>query len=109
MKPMSSEKRTKMTLSPEAKAARAAYQKRWAQRNPEKVRQYMANYWERKGQQNQESAGVTDNVTDNVTVPVSVTQCKYCRKEFNPRRSTAKFCSPACRVNYNRSTKIKNI
>lgn len=37
-----------MKLSAEAKAAKCAYQKAWARRNPDKVQQYMANYWERK-------------------------------------------------------------
>ncbi|MFZ2341154.1 MAG: sigma factor-like helix-turn-helix DNA-binding protein [Bacteroidales bacterium] len=38
----------KMNLSPEAKAAKAAYQNEWRKRNPEKVKQYIENYWERK-------------------------------------------------------------
>ncbi|NLO04102.1 MAG: response regulator transcription factor [Bacteroidales bacterium] len=38
----------KSNLSPEAKAAKAAYQRAWRQRNPEKVRQHIENYWERK-------------------------------------------------------------
>jgi len=38
----------KINLSPEARAAKCAYQKAWARRNPEKIQQYMTNYWERK-------------------------------------------------------------
>ena len=109
-------------MSEQGRAARNAYQrqyrkkcrekeriylKAWRQAHPEKIREYNARYWERVAQKS--DVTVNSTVTSSVTDPVSVTQCKYCRKEFNPRRSTAKFCSPACRVNYNRSTKIKNI
>lgn len=38
----------KLNLSPEAKAAKAAYQKAWSARNREKVHKYLENYWERK-------------------------------------------------------------
>jgi DNA-binding NarL/FixJ family response regulator len=39
---------TKIKLSPEARAAKNAYQKAWAKRNPDKVRRSIENYWERK-------------------------------------------------------------
>lgn len=35
-----------------AKRARAAYQREWRKRNPEKVRQYAENRWERKAAEN---------------------------------------------------------
>ena len=38
----------KMNLSPEAKAAKAAYQNEWRKRNPEKAKRYIEIYWERK-------------------------------------------------------------
>ena len=38
-----------MSLSQQAKAAKCAYQKAWARRNPDKVRHYIEDYWERKG------------------------------------------------------------
>ena len=38
----------KMNLSPEAKAAKAAYQNEWRKRNPEKAKRYIETYWERK-------------------------------------------------------------
>lgn len=38
----------KINLSPEARAAKAAYQKAWAAKNPDKVRRYVESYWERK-------------------------------------------------------------
>lgn len=38
----------KINLSPEAKAAKSAYQKQWARRNPDKVAKYAEAYWERK-------------------------------------------------------------
>ncbi len=37
----------KIKLSEEAKAARREYHNRWRQNNPEKVRQYQAQYFER--------------------------------------------------------------
>lgn len=83
-----------------------AYLKSWRKAHPEKIRDYNKKYWERVA----EKANVTINnssVTISVTSPVSVTtQCKFCGKEFKAKRSTAKFCSPTCRVNYNRVTKI---
>lgn len=39
---------SKINLSPEAKAAKAAYQNEWRKRNPEKAKRYIENYWERK-------------------------------------------------------------
>ena len=38
----------KVNLSPEARAAKNAYQKAWAKRNPDKVRHSIESYWERK-------------------------------------------------------------
>lgn len=38
-------------MSPEAKRAAAEYQRNWKQKNPDKVRQYIVNYWERKAKE----------------------------------------------------------
>lgn len=35
-------------ISDEAKELRNAYQKAWRKRNPEKMKEYMNSYWERK-------------------------------------------------------------
>jgi DNA-binding NarL/FixJ family response regulator len=35
-------------LSEKAKAARNSYQRSWRRKNSEKMKQYSANYWERK-------------------------------------------------------------
>ena len=35
-------------LTPEAKAARAAYKREWTKKNPDKNREYIARYWEKK-------------------------------------------------------------
>jgi len=43
-------------LSPEAKEARKKYHKEWAARNPERVRENMRRYWERKAQAEKERA-----------------------------------------------------
>jgi len=40
-----------MTMTPEARAARAKYMREWRKKNPEKQREYDAKKWERKGQQ----------------------------------------------------------
>jgi len=37
-----------MGLTEQARAARSAYVKQWRRKNPEKLRQYMASYWERR-------------------------------------------------------------
>ena len=34
-----------------AKEARRAYKRAWAQANPEKVKQYQDNYWQKKAQE----------------------------------------------------------
>lgn len=36
-----------------AKAAKAAYQREWCRKNPDKVRQYHENYWLRRSQREQ--------------------------------------------------------
>ena len=36
------------TMSREAKAAKAKYMREWRKHNREKLREYNANYWERK-------------------------------------------------------------
>jgi len=41
----------KIELSTAAKAAKAAYQRSWVKRNPDKARKYNQNYWERKARQ----------------------------------------------------------
>lgn len=37
-----------MKLSKEAREARRAYKREWAKKNPEKIRKYQIDYWERK-------------------------------------------------------------
>lgn len=39
-----------------AKEARRAYKRAWAQANPEKVKQYQANYWQKKAQEHAPTA-----------------------------------------------------
>lgn len=34
-----------MNLTKEEKAAKAAYQRKWAKKNPDKIKQYAKNYW----------------------------------------------------------------
>ena len=49
-------KRKYSELSPEAKEARRKYHKEWAAKNPEKVRETVRRYWERKAQAEKERA-----------------------------------------------------
>lgn len=35
-----------------------------------------------------------------------MSKCKQCGKEFKPKRATALFCSPACRVAFNREVSV---
>ena len=44
-------------LSPEARAARNAYRRRWARQNPDKIREYAKRHWEKQ-------ANKERNVTD---------------------------------------------
>jgi len=39
-----------IVLSDAARAARSAYKREWAKKNPDKQRAYTARYWERKAQ-----------------------------------------------------------
>lgn len=39
------------SLTEEAKKARNAYRRTWAKNNPDKVKEYTRNYWERKAQE----------------------------------------------------------
>ncbi len=38
-------------MNAEARAARNAYKKEWNRRNPDKVRKYQTNYWNRKAEE----------------------------------------------------------
>ena len=38
-----------LNLSEEAKAARKAYQREWARKHPDKVKQHQERYWEKRG------------------------------------------------------------
>ena len=50
-----------MTLTTEARAARAKYMREWRKKNPEKQREYEAKKWERKGQQIREAREAAEN------------------------------------------------
>ncbi len=45
----------KIRLSPEARRLKNAYQKKWREKNPDKVAQYAINHWERKVQEAKEN------------------------------------------------------
>lgn len=45
----------KSGLSEAAKKARAEYQRRWREKNPEKVRRNREAYWERQARRNQQA------------------------------------------------------
>ena len=75
-------------MSEAARKAKNAYQGIWRKKNPEKIRQYHDNYWERQAQKQQEA---------------SQHHCLYCGSVFEPKRADAKFCSDRCRVSFNRA------
>lgn len=50
-----------MTLSPEARLARAKYMREWRRKNPEKQREYNARTWERKAQRIREEKEAAEN------------------------------------------------
>ena len=52
------------SMTDEAKAARAKYQREWYKKNPDKRREYMAKYWERKAQTIREK-GAKNDITDD--------------------------------------------
>ena len=41
-------KQLRRSMTPEAKQKKREYHIQWRKKNPDKVRQYNANYWERK-------------------------------------------------------------
>lgn len=46
--PFEHEEREVFEMTEQAAAARRAYKREWARKNPEKVKQYQQNYWSRK-------------------------------------------------------------
>lgn len=44
-------------MTDEAKQARREYKRAWNRNNPEKVKQYQENYWNKKAEQNTQSRG----------------------------------------------------
>lgn len=52
-------------MTEQAKAARRAYKKEWQRKNPEKVKEYVARYWEKKAAAAELPA---DDLTDTKSV-----------------------------------------
>lgn len=44
------------TMTQEAKAARRAYKRAWARKNPDKIREAQARYWAKKAEEQREPA-----------------------------------------------------
>lgn len=42
-------------MTEQAKEARKAYKREWYRKNPDKIKEYQARYWERKAAESQES------------------------------------------------------
>lgn len=53
-----------MTMTPEARAARAKYMREWRKKNPEKQREYDARKWERKAAEIKREAAANGQVQD---------------------------------------------
>ena len=81
-----------------------AYYRKWRQDNPDKVRKYNQDYWERKASEYDRAVeswkdyGVTDNVTDKN----NRNTCPMCDQELTGRQS---YCSPACKQKAYRQSK----
>lgn len=54
---------TSKTMSPEARAARAAYQRKWRREHPDKMREYLNNTWERKYREMVEDGLISEDGT----------------------------------------------
>ncbi len=80
--------------------------KQWNKENPEKRKEHIERYKDKKQGKPIKSTHKTNIVIENNTDHTKESpQCLYCKKEFNPRRNTARFCSTKCRVYYNRKGK----
>jgi hypothetical protein len=76
------------------------YLKQWKQRNPEKVKNYLVTFWEKRAGE----VVVTDNVMDNSNATDNCNKTTYavCGTQFTPRRKGAKYCSQACKQKHYR-------
>ena len=48
-------KQLRRSMTPEAKQKQREYTNQWRKKNPDKVRQYRVNYWERKANEQKSS------------------------------------------------------
>lgn len=55
-------------MTPEARAARAAYMREWRKKNPGKQREYVERSWERKGARLKAEREAAKSETQNKTV-----------------------------------------
>lgn len=53
-------KTKKTEISDKARELQRAYQKKWRQANPDKIRQYTRNYWERKAREAEQETSPTE-------------------------------------------------
>lgn len=50
-------------MTEEAKAARRAYKREWARRNPDKIRAQQERYWNKRAAEQQQQPGAKDSET----------------------------------------------
>jgi len=83
-------------LSEQAKEARNNYLRKWRRRNPEKHKQHIANYWERRAEKEEAEKA---KLFQKLLAP----KCKGCGTRVVGKRKGAKYCSDACRQKYYRA------
>jgi hypothetical protein len=88
------------TLSEAARRAKNNYQSEYRKRNPEKLKQHMANYWERRAAKEAEAEEI------RLAHWLNPTTCQECGKNLEGKREDAKFCSSACRQKHHRGAKL---
>jgi NADH pyrophosphatase NudC (nudix superfamily) len=88
-------------LSEKAKALRSKHQREWRRRNPERIRQYNATYWERRAAKEAEAERIRLAEWSNRN------RCVVCGKALEDKRDGAKFCSSACKQRFYRKNNTK--
>jgi len=98
-----------MKLSEKARKLKNEYQNKWKKKNPDKVRKYIADYWERQAEKLENSSldqAIKSSATDStqqISVATDNKRCIVCGNEFQSKRADARFCSSTCRSRYNRN------
>jgi len=82
------------------------YLKKWRQAHPDKAKEYLVNFWQKRA----DKTTVTDIVTDKNKVTIisnannnsNEITCAICGASFIAKRTDSKYCSPACKQKHYR-------